>query len=516
MKNKLFRMIALFMCVTMLAGTVGCAKPIDQPEKKATPSLSAVEKGSGVVTKEEIVIAMNNDISALDPMKCWQVAAYYFYWTVYERLIKYNATTGEYEPELAESWKVSDDGLVYTFYLQKGVQWHDGSDFTAKDVKYTIERGIAEGTGNYPGVDHVVIVDDYTVDVVMSAPDSVFMDKQWTGDCCIIKDGSGDQLSLNPIGTGPFKFVEWISGDHITIEAFDGYWREQSGTKQITFRIIPEANARLIALQTGEIDISPIDSVGVSYITDDAGLMLLSTTSISVNYMGFNCLSGPFSNELVRKACSHAINRDAIVMAQLEGQGTVLKSFVGQGKMGYYDGFEGYEYNVAKAQSLMEEAGYADGFKCELSIRNGAEIASQLIQADLAAIGITVKINQMEAAAFTEYVSNGNTQLFIMSRSGGSADSYVSMFHSEAFGLDGNRMFYANDEMDALLAESHATLDMTARNEVYRKIQENINEHAPVLPLYAPTIFLGANSNIKDLAADSEGCHDYRNVYYGE
>ncbi len=517
MKSNLSRIIALLLCAIMMLGAfAACGQqaadntPATQPDNPG-PSAPPADTAS---IKEELVIAMNSDVNALDPMKCWQVAAYHFYWTIYERLIYFNPETGEYEPELAKSWETAPDGMSYTFYLQEGVKWHDGSDFTAEDVKYTIERGIAEGTGNYPGVDHVEIIDPLTVKVHMTAPDSVFMDKQWTGDCCILKKDSGDQLSLNPIGTGPFKFVEWVSGDHITIEAFDGYWREQSGTKKITFRIIPETNARLVALQTGEVDIAALTATEVPHATADANLNLMSTSSITVNYLGFNCQKAPFDNELVRKAICYAMDRESMVAAQLEGQGIVLKSLVAPGKMGYYDGFEGYTYDLAKAKELLTQAGYPNGFDCTVTVSSGKnEISAQLVQASLGEIGINVTINPMEAAAYNDYLASGQADIFFNSRSGGSADSYVSMLSSEKLGINGNRMFYVSDEMDALLEESHLTIDLTARDEVYKKIQEHINEHAPLLPLFAPNIFLGANKSVQNVRADNEGCHDYRNTY---
>lgn len=529
------KLVSLLLCVALVLGCLaGCGSKTTTTEPAATSTTTApattttttvpvqettatvAEAGTGNVTKEKLVIAMNGDVSALDPMKCWQVAAYHVYWTVYERLIKYNYETGEYEPELAESWSVSDDGMVYTFNLRQGVKWHDGSDFVAEDVKYTIERGIEEGTGNYPGVDYVEVVDDHTVNVHMTAPDSVFMDKQWTGDCCVIKKDSGDQLSKDPLGTGPFKFVEWVSGDHITLEAFDDYWGEQSGTKEIVLQIIPEANSRLVALQAGDVDVASIDATAIDYVVNDDNLELLTNTSISVNYLGFNCTNEYFSNPLVRKAFCYAIDRDALVEVQLEGQGMVQKSLVAQGKMGFFDDYDfEYEYDPEKAKELMVEAGYPDGFDIELTIR-GSELAAQMIQDNLRDIGVNVTINLMESAAFTDYTNGGQAQFYMMTRSGGSADSYLSMCESSAAGPGGNRMFYADDEFDALYKESHLTMDMTARNEVYRQLQENLHENVPVFPLYVGTILLGINKNIKGVAADCEGCHDYRTIYYGE
>ena len=516
MKTKLTRWIALLLCVVLTVGAMaGCGQNSDSTT--AAPQGSSATPGSSAAKteiKEELIISMNNDVKGLDPMKVWSYACYFIYWTVYERLFYLNPQTGQYEPELAKSWDIAPDGMSYTFYLQENVKWHDGSPFTAKDVKYTVERALELSTGNYPGVDHVEIINDYTVKICMSAPDSVFMDKQWTGDCCIIKEGTDEELMQHPMGTGPFKFVEWVSGDHMTIEAFDGYWREQSGTKRITFRIIPEANARLVALQTGELDIAEIAAANANHVKNDKNLQLLSAIAGSVNYLGFNCERAPFDNELVRQAVCYAIDKDAIVAAQVEGQGITMKSIVGRDKIGFYDGFDSYTYDPAKAKELLKQAGYENGFECVLThAASSNKLTVQLIQANLAEIGITVKIDGVETAAYTDTTRGGKTDMFVGSRSGGSADSYLMMFSGKGTGVSSNIFFYHDEDYDKMYAQSHLTTDLAARNEIYRAMQENLNQHVPVLPLYSGTYFLGVQNGVKNTAPSTGGSHDYRYSY---
>ena len=470
--------------------------------------------GTEPADKEGISIAMT-DVSSLDPMKNWQIPAYYFYWTVYERLIKLNPATGEFEPELATSWEVADDGMSYTFHLREGVKWHDGSVFTSKDVKWSIGRGIENGTGNYPGVTSVDAPDDYTIVIHMEAPDSVFMDKQWTGDCCIMPYGCDDSIANAPNGTGPYKFVEWVSGDHITLARNENYWGEKAGCETIMFKIIPEASARLMSLQSGDVDVTSLEASDVKHVSGDADLLLKSATSISVNSLGFNCKSKYFSDVRVRQAVAYAIDKQGIIDGVLEGYGVPMETPVAVGKAGYYNGMKGYDYDPKKAKALLSEAGYPNGFDCEFTIRNNPLVA-QLIQANLADVGINAKINQMESAAFLDYVGAGNGDIFLIYRSGGGPEIYVGWFDSAAAGVGGNRFFYSNPKMDELIKQIHLAIVPEKRNEVLKEVQELAVEELPLLPLYAPTVFAGMDKNIQGFEPDPEGCHDFRTISYGD
>ena len=152
MKKNWLKILSLLLCFILCFGLLsGCGSSKEPTEEGAA--------------KDEVVIATDTDLKSLDPMKDWNSSCYYIYWTVYNRLISYNEETGEFEPELAESWEMSDDGMVYTFHLREGVKWHDGTDFTADDVKYSVERGIETGSGIYPSVSEAVVIDPYTIDI---------------------------------------------------------------------------------------------------------------------------------------------------------------------------------------------------------------------------------------------------------------------------------------------------------------------------------------------------------------
>ena len=515
------RPIAMLLCLLMVLSLVACGGKTEEAAPKAetkteTPAAAPEAAAPAEAAGEKVLRVGMKDTTNLDPMNDWSLPSYYFYWTVYERLIKLNYETGEYEPELATSWEVAEDGSTYTFKLREGVKWHDGKPFTSADVKYTIERGVELGTGNYPGVDYVEAPDEHTVVVHMTAADSVFLDKQWTGDCCVMQDGCDDSIGQWPIGTGPYKMEEWVAGDHITIVKNEDHWSEEGAPNdKIIFSIIPEDATRLVALQSGDIDIAPISATDVKHVEADENLNVLNKTGIWLDQLGFNCGKGPLADVRVRKAIAHAINRQAIVDGVLEGYGVVMNTPVAIGKVGYYDGVPAYEYNVEKAKELMAEAGYADGFELDLAIYSYPLVA-QLIQYDLSQIGITVSITQMEKTAQLEFVNSGEADLFFWGRSGGPADIYVKSFSSTSNGSTAKNNFnYKNERVDELYELSHLTLDTAERNEVYKELQLIVMDELPTLPLFAADVFTGQHKDVTGFVPDAENCHDFRTATIG-
>jgi len=475
MKKNWLRTLSLILCLALCFGLfAGCGGPDEE------------EQG----TKEEIVIGTDIELKAADPMGNWSSSCYYIYWACYDRLIGYDYETAEYIPELATSWEVSKDGMEYTFHLRDDVKWHDGTPFTSADVVWSVKRGVETACGCYPGVSHAEAIDEYTVKVIMETPNSVFLDCQWGGDCTIIKDGSGDELATEIMGTGAYKLKEWIIGDHVTLEANPNYWGGEPEVKYITLKAIPEANSRLMALQAGDIDATILPATNIKQAEADENLAVDSVLSSVVYFLGFNQNNEVLSNPLVRQAISHAIDKEALVFAQLEGKGAVRNTIVPPGIQGHHDGLTGYEFDIEKAKALMKEAGYESGVELSLTTSAGrADLAAQVIQQSLREIGITVTINQMEDVAFKEYLFNNNAELFLQYRGLSNADFYLNVVHSDRI-AEGRDMFgYSDPEYDAML-EKAATLQGEERNEVYRAMQEKLEREAVLAPLYSSTTFL--------------------------
>ncbi len=485
MKKNWLRMLSVMMCLLLCFGLfTGCGN-------------SGEDEGDGEV-KDTVVVATATDLKALDPMGNWNGADYYIYWTCYDRLLGYDYETGEFQPELATSWDISEDGMEYTFKLRDDVYWHDGTQFTAKDVVYTVQRGIETQCGNYPSVDYAEAIDDFTVKYVMLEPNSLVMDKQWIGDAAIIQDGCGDDVATNIMGTGAYKVKEWVIGDHLTIEANPDYWGGEPEIKEIKFVTMPESNSRLMAVQAGDIDVGNIAAANVKAASADDNIIVYSTQSTSVNFLAFNHTNEILSNKLVRQAISHAIDKESIVASQLEGYGAVVNTIVPSSIGGYNPDITGYEYDVEKAKALMEEAGYPDGFEIELTYRTGSsDLAAQVVQANLKEIGITVTLNGMESAAFTEYTNGNKTELCLTYKGSTNADYYLNIMHSDRITDGRNLLGLNNADVDELLNKSKKAADSETRNEAYKACQQIAHDEAIVVPLYTSTVFAAANKDLK-------------------
>ena len=500
MKKNWLRMLSVLLCLALCFGLFGCGGNGEEGE------------GGDAEVKDSVVIATPTDIKAVDPMGNWDVGAYYVYHTCYDRLLNYDYETGELLPELATEWSVSEDGMEYTFKLREDVYWHDGTQFTAKDVVYTCHRGIETQNGNYTGVDHAVAVDDFTVKYIMGEKSSTVYAGQWSPDGAIIQEGSGDTIGTTINGTGPYKVKEWIIGDHLTIEANPDYWGGEPEVKEIKFVTMPESNARLMALQAGDIDAAAIDATNIKAATADENLTVLSTQGTSLHYIGFNYNNEILSNELVRKAIAHAVNKQDLIDAELEGYGAVQNSLVPPMINGHDSTITGYEYDVEKAKALLKEAGYENGFEIELSYRIGThDAAAQVVQAQLAEIGITATLKGMESAAFNEYANNNQTEMCLHYRGSTAPGYYLRIMHSDRL-TDGRNILGINrPDLDEAVDKAMYAVGDDHINGV-KKAQQIAHEDCIVIPLYTATSFTVCNKDLNGVMVLPTGGNDFSNL----
>nr|WP_243370936.1 ABC transporter substrate-binding protein [Tetzosporium hominis] len=489
-----------------------------------------------------LIFGRGGDSVNLDPISVTDGESFKVTQNVFETLVNFGEQDTTINPGLAKEWTVSEDGLTYTFMLEEGVKFHDGTDFNAEAVVANFERwsaGTADkyyyyksmfgGFGDEEGhvIESVTADDEYTVTFKLKRPQAPFlkniaMSPFGMGSPTAF-EAAGDSFGDNPVGTGPFKFVEWKRNDSITIEKFEDYWQEgYPKLDRVVFRAIPDNSARLNALLTGEIDladgVNPSDSASIE---GDAALQLFERPSMNVGYLGLTNTRPPFDNKLVRQAMNHAIDKQAIVDAFFEGRAEVAVNPMPPSISGYNDQIEGYDYNPEKAKELLAEAGLADGFEMELwampvprpYMPDGMKVA-EVMQKNLADVGITAEIVSFEWATYLEKARNGEADAFMLGWTGdnGDADNFLYVL------LDGdnigsnNYTYYDNEDLHELLIAAQSEVDEAKRNELYMQAQEIIHEDAPWVPLAHSTPLLAGKAEITGFAPHPTGSDKLHNV----
>lgn len=494
-----------------------------------TAALAATLSMGAVMAKAEddtVVVGLVAEPVTFDPTQIGDLNTSRVVRRIYEGLTGFVYGTYDIEPRLAESWDISDDGLQYTFKLREGVVFHDGTPFNAEAVKYSYERQInpdhpAHGTltyryaNNYLGnIASMDIIDDMTIRFTLKEPQAPFLQYLTNLTLSIISptalDEHVDDIAQHPVGTGPFKLVEWDPGVKAVMEAHDQYHGGKPDIETLIYVPVIEAQARLSSISTGEIDLTydvPVDSL--DSLRDNPAVEVRTGLSAHVWYVVLNTqLSDPpFDNKLVRQAMNHAVDKVAIVDDILKGTGEVSYSPLSPIYGKYHNPeVQKYPYDPEKARALLAEAGYPDGFQCEFLVpESGSGMQSPvemgtLIQAYLMQVGINCSIKTMEWGAYLAEYRN-SPQMAEMSWNATMGDpDYVMhlLFHSSAHPPAWNAGWYTNDTVDALLSEARVVTDEDRRAKLYREAQAIVAEDAPWIFINHGQQIVAHSARLKD------------------
>lgn len=419
---------------------------------------------------------------------------------------------GEIKPALAEDWDISEDGTVYTFYLREGVTFHNGEAFTADDVIATWEIGseVGEWTDKFTLAD-VQKVDDYTVTVTTEAPNPellVTIHDFWAiyPDEYLAEVGV-EGIQENPVGTGPFMFVEWVKGDQITYKANPDYWMEGYPlVETLIFRPIPESATRVAAVQADEIDIvARLSSEEAQSLMDVEGVEVIQYPVDRIYYIAFNNLTTgvdqPTMDAKVRQAMNYAVDVDAILEALFDGFGKPAAGYVSSGELGY-GVVEPFGYDPDRARELLAEAGYADGFAMGMACPAGAymhfEEVCEAIAGYLGDVGIDISLEIMESGQFWELEANKELPpLFGDSWSTLSGEA-LRRLTGALGGWDAAYSSWSDPVIDDYLEQLSTTVDRETRETLYEELQVYMQEDPPFIYLYEPVAFEAIQSRVKD------------------
>lgn len=475
--------------------------------------------------KDTLIVGMGADAVSLDPHRSNDTASTRVRSHIYETLIVQTEDL-QLVPGLADSWSQIDD-LTFEFKLKENVVFHDGSPFDASDVKFTFERALTS-----PDIGHIIgslasveVVDDFVVRLTTTQPFAPMLTNLAHAAAAILSEevvsAAGYEFAV-PIGTGPYKFVEWIAGDKVTLAKFDDYHGTPAIIPNLVFRAIPDNSVRTIELETGAIDIAfDIQPSDVARVGDNPDLTLYRDSNLSTNYIGFNLEKEPFDDVRVRQAINYAIDMESIVEVVLMGVGAPSFGPIGPNVWGSNQDLEPYAFDVEKAKTLLAEAGLADGFKTTLWTNDNKiriDIA-EIVQNQLAAVGIEVTVEVVEWGKYLADTAEGKHDMFILGWTTVTADAdygLYPLFHSAQVGSPGNRTWFRNDRVDELLTIGRTTVDENARLAAYTEAQQIIRDEAPWVFVNTGENVSGSAKNVVGFVQHPAGAHRLFAVSFGE
>lgn len=523
--------LAMLMSLVVL---VACA-PASAPAPADQPSAAGESPEEAAPEAEEKVLVLadgTEPASLYVPLHTGPPATLNY--LLYDPLVGHNAN---FEPDpdqgLATSWEVADDNVTWTFQLREGVKFHDGTDFNAEAVKVSLDTLLDPETGAlrrsaFTIIQEVNVIDDYTVEIVTDGPmpDLPFLLMQRStfivSPTALQEMGVAD-FGLHPVGSGPFKFVEWVPNDHITFEANPDYWRGRPELDQVIYRRVPEDAARTAMLKTGEADIVlniPPEDLG--NLRDDPNIQVIQKDSLTEVHAEHKQTQPPLSIKEVRQAMNYAIDKQAIIDNIMNGAGSVTTSPAPVGIWGTVH-FEPYTYDPERAKELLAEAGYPDGFEGDLRYVPGRwagdEAVTQAMQAYWQAIGVNIRLHKMEMAELVELGARDPDEMPGWTSQQFRSTSYLDYHLARLFTCQANdhtQRGYCNPEVDALIEKGRSTFDLDERKQYYAEAQEIIWEDSPFAWVFVMQSLIGMQDGIDGYEILSTGDLRLYNVTLGE
>lgn len=472
---------------------------------------AALLVGSGVLAQSggpsgSITVMQHTDVTTLDPNADTLITTRNVVFNIFDALVERDEAMN-LQPSLATSWTVVDDN-TWRFTLREGVTFQDGTPFTADDVKFTVER-IQDPANNsrmlsfVEAIAEVRIIDDHTIDIATKAPYPILLTRLAGVPIVsrtIIERMGVDQAANNPIGTGPFRFVEWVRDDHVTLEAYEDHWRGAPLIRTVTFRPAAEAFTRLVNLETGEADIVVnIPAVLAQRASETPGIRLGRVATVRVTHVQFDMDDPPFDDVRVRQALNYAVDVDAIIASILQGNAVRVNGLISPETFGYAHDVTPYTQDLERARALLAEAGYPDGFEVTFTASTGGFMQREVAEAiagQLAEVGVTANVQMLEGNKIIQDVWDGiNAPMYFFSWGSATFDADGTLFPK----LRSGQLYshFANERADALLDEAHTTLDQQRRAEVYAELTQLIKDEAPVIFLYQEIGLYGIRDGVQ-------------------
>ena len=472
-----------------------------------------------------VVVAQKADAYTMDPAKHSNFSTANILMHIYDPLVTRD-DKGGFAPSLALSWS-NPDPLTWRFKLRQGVKFHNGEEFDANAVKFSFDRALDPATkspyfSRISAIKQVTVIDKFTVDLKTASPFPTMLFSVYEASFAAlivppkyVKDNDPAMLSAKPVGTGPYRFVEWVKDDRVVMEASADYWGGPPAVKKIIWRPISEPRTRIAELKGGGVDIAENIPPGEMKSLEGNGTRVVNVPSDFLFFFAFDTLKpGPLQDKRVRQAINYAINVDAIQKAILEGTGLRLAINLPKAAFGYPSDMQPYPYDPAKAKQLLTEAGYANGFSIPMTSRQGYYLKDKEIMEAasgfLSKVGITVVPKYLEPGVWAQ-VSEKKGREGIVYPGWSGADADLVWYPLLTTGQ--YQSYFSNKQLDELLQKGRSTLDPKLRKEAYDAAAKIIKEEAPHVPMFQAPLIFGVNAALQ-WQARSDTMIDLRRAHY--
>lgn len=488
-----------------------------------TTAISAAPQYGGTY-----IHARSGDSVGLDPSRETDGESIMVCDNIYDSLVRFKSGTTIVEADLASKWNISEKGTQYDFTLRKGVKFHDGTVFNADAVLTNFNRQrdkshpyfnlgpyvYWDAMGMNKIVKDITKISDYKVRFTLHQAEAPFLANMAMHFAQIVSPAAmkkyGNKLKFNPVGTGPFKFKKWVKKQMIVLEANKEYWGGRPYLDKLVFKAISDPSSRFLEMLSGKVHSMDNPNLSdVKKLTEDKSIKLLKQAALNIGALSMQNQRPPFNKPAVRQAVNLAINKKAIIDNIYHGFAEVAKNPMPPTIWGYNDEVNGYEYNPKKAKEMLTAAGYPEGFKTTLNVipvsrpymPNGQQVA-EAIQADLAKVGITVKLVRYDWANHLKRLDDGNFEMALMGWNGdnGDPDNFLHILLDKNSSQNSAR--YDNAMVNLKLKQAKEATKQSDRAKLYKEVQSIVHSEAPWVNIAHSTEILPMKKIVQDYIMD--------------
>lgn len=545
MKRKVILALSLFMTAGLaLSGCGGGGNGGAAESSVSDAGGGGGSKGdTNIDTTGFLNVALNSDIQTADIQKTSK--DYEIPINIYDSLCKIKVAddgTSSIQPCLAEKWDVSPDGKEYTFYLRKGVKFHNGEELKASDVKYTFERmlTVTGGTNSefldqIQGADELFngtakdlegfqVIDDYTFKITLKEPYAGFLACLATPAVSIYNEkateAAGDQFGLDPsltVGTGPFKFASWTYNDQLVLVRNDDYFQGPSKLPGVVIKIVPDTETQTMMFESGQLDLLDMDFVTeqVDRFEKSYPDQMVSGPRLGITYFAMNEKIKPFDNVKVRKAMQMAIDRQTILDTLYGGRGQLENGIFPHGLIGYNPDLPAIQYDPEGARALLAEAGYPNGFTMEISADMSASdttnMALEIIKEELAQVGINANIKNYDESTWLDTRKSGDLSTYLSTWTAdyNDPDNFIYTFFGSPEKTMNRSLNYPDTQVMDRVVKARNILDQDQRMKEYNALEEKIvDEDAAWVPMFSKLHLFAVSKRVQNYKVPWNGLSD--------